>query len=206
MDEEPDLLFFKSIDWCNQLICNLDYKITSTLARQQKDNTEDELWAVTLKTPSTFSHCISLTQQPITDPYHVPQIRMLINLGAGLNGHSNVCHGGIISTILDDAMGFLLVLNRDLKGGVLKGRNTSTAYMNVKFLKPVDTPQIILAEARLESFEGRKYFCISAIKNAAGMVLAEADALVSSCFVSTLSLLLFFVAQANVLFILVDHA
>ncbi|RDW77489.1 hypothetical protein BP6252_05542 [Coleophoma cylindrospora] len=174
---EPDLSFFQSIDWCRELIANPDYEITPTLARQPKNDTEDELWAVTLKTPSTFSHCISFTQQPISDPRHIPQVRMLINLGAGLNGHSNICHGGIISTILDDAMGFLLVLNRNLKGGVCEGRSTSTASLNVTFLKPVETPQIVLIQATLEKFEGRKYFCKSEVKSSTGVVLAQADAL-----------------------------
>ncbi|KAL3419941.1 thioesterase superfamily protein [Phlyctema vagabunda] len=179
--DDPDLTFFRSVPWCAALINDPLYKITPTLARQPKSSTEDELWAVTLKTAQTFPHCLSFSASPSSPspsqkPY-ISSLRMLISLGAGLNGHPDVCHGGILATILDDSMGFLLVLNAALSGGEMENRKTSTVSLNVRFLQPVKTPNIIRVDASIKEVKGRKHFCEAIIRDHEGVKMAEADAL-----------------------------
>ena len=52
-----------------------------------------------------------------------------------------------------------------------------TAYLNVTYLKPVSTPQIILVTASLREIKGRKHYIDGDVKNADGTVLAKAESL-----------------------------
>ena len=71
--------------------------------------------------------------------FYLSQIKTIMELGSGLNGHSNIAHGGFVSTILDETMGVVNVK--------LNGRHTFTAYLNVTFKKPTPTPGIVMCRA-----------------------------------------------------------
>jgi len=78
----------------------------------------------------------------------------------GPPGHS---HGGIIATILDEAM-----------GKVNKFRNVLalTSSMEIKYLKPVPLGQALTVTAQEQSVEGRRHTNIGEIRNASNEVLA----------------------------------
>lgn len=89
-------------------------------------------------------------------------------------------HGGIIATLMDDVIGTLLTVNKHHKTGEPLSGNTVTAYLNVKYLRPVKTPQTVLVVARSkETPDGRsrKYGMEAEIRDGEGMVLAKADSL-----------------------------
>jgi len=83
----------------------------------------------------------------------------------GPPGH---CHGGIIATILDDAMG---------KANKLRNVVAVTKEMTVNYLKPVPLYKPLRVESREEKVEGRQHINVAEILNQKGEVLARSRAL-----------------------------
>jgi hypothetical protein len=61
------------------------------------------------------------------------ELRVLVVLGSGMDGHLHTAHGGVAATLLDEAMGTI--------GGIHKspGKATFTAFMHVGYKKPLPT-------------------------------------------------------------------
>jgi len=83
----------------------------------------------------------------------------------GPPGH---CHGGIIATILDEAMG---------KVNKLRQVIAMTSQMTVDYLRPVPLNQPLRVESREVSVRGRKHVNVGEILNRNGEVLARGRAL-----------------------------
>ena len=83
----------------------------------------------------------------------------------GPPGH---CHGGIIATILDEAMG---------KVNKLRQVIALTSQMKVDYLRPVPLNQPLRVESREVSVRGRKHVNMGEILNQKGEVLARGRAL-----------------------------
>src|SRR5690348_7749601 len=79
-------------------------------------------------------------------------------------GPPGYCHGGIIATILDEAMA---KLNK------LHGVTAMTGHMAVDYLRPVPLGQHLSVEARETGVKGRRRFCEGSITNESGEVLAR---------------------------------
>lgn len=54
---------------------------------------------------------------------------------------------------------------------------TMTAYLNVRYKKPVRTPSVLLLRGWVERREGRKIFGRGTVEDGEGNVLSEGDAL-----------------------------
>lgn len=80
---------------------------------------------------------------------------------SGPPGHA---HGGIIATILDEAMG---KMNKVRKVVAL------TKEMTVEYLKPVPLGQSLVVEGRNRSVRGRVLTHVAEIRNSEGLVLAR---------------------------------
>ena len=83
----------------------------------------------------------------------------------GPPGH---CHGGIIATILDEAMG---------KVNKLRNVIALTKEIKVQYLKPVPLHQPLRVESREVSVHGRKHINMAEILNDKGEVLARSEGL-----------------------------
>jgi len=83
----------------------------------------------------------------------------------GPPGHS---HGGIIATILDEAMG---------KVNKLRNVIAVTSEMTINYLKPVPLYKPLRVESREETVEGRKHINVAEILDKKGEVLARGRAL-----------------------------
>ncbi|KAG0650427.1 Verlamelin biosynthesis B [Hyphodiscus hymeniophilus] len=173
--EEPDLAHFTSIPWCSAILSNPAYKTTPTFSRHPKPTTEDSLIAVSLSSPSTISHCLSLYVPPASPETFVSEIITLLTLGAGMNGGVDMLHGGIIATLLDDVMGTLLTVNKD-RGGVPLTQGTVTASLSVRYLKGVRTPGTVAVWARCRRREGRRFWLEGEVRDAEGMAVARGEA------------------------------
>ncbi len=79
----------------------------------------------------------------------------------GPPGH---CHGGIIATILDEAMG---------KVNQLRKVVAMTVEMTVNYLKPVPLNKPLRVESREVSVKGRRHINVAEIMNQKGEVLAR---------------------------------
>ena len=83
----------------------------------------------------------------------------------GPPGH---CHGGIIATILDEAMG---------KVNKLRQVVALTSEITVNYLKPVPLKQLLRVESREVKVKGRKHINMAEILNEKGEVLARSQGL-----------------------------
>ena len=186
---------FERIPWCKTLISDPTFTTTRTAARKFKPSTEDSLFSETLKTATTIPACLTLYKKAPgglasdavsqsggtggdgtgtgTNGY-IDEVKTLYQLEDGMNGHPHMCHGGIISTIIDDVMGELLTLNR-ISGALRQA--TVTASLNVRYLKPVRTPGVVVVTARLREVRERKFYIESDVGDGEGVVLAEAEGL-----------------------------
>jgi uncharacterized protein (TIGR00369 family) len=85
-------------------------------------------------------------------------------LGERYQGGGGMAHGGIIATLLDEAM-----------GKVCRFRNVRavTAELTVEYLKPVKVNAEIVVEALESEQKGRNLFLVGEIRNSTGEVLAR---------------------------------
>jgi uncharacterized protein (TIGR00369 family) len=88
-------------------------------------------------------------------------------LGPRYQGGGGMGHGGIIATLLDEAMGKVCRF-RDVRA--------VTAEMSIQYLKPVRVDEEITVEAFETSSAGRNIFQTGEIRNAAGDLLARGTA------------------------------
>ena len=89
-------------------------------------------------------------------------------LGKRFTGPPGHCHGGIIATILDEAMG---------KVNKLRQVIALTSEIKVNYLKPVPLKQPLRVESREVRVEGRKHVNMAEIMNENDEVLARSEGL-----------------------------
>jgi uncharacterized protein (TIGR00369 family) len=75
-----------------------------------------------------------------------------------------MAHGGIIATLLDEAMGKVCRF-REVRA--------VTAELTVQYLKPVKVDEEIVVEGYEAEVKGRNLFLVGEIRNSAGEVLAK---------------------------------
>ena len=87
-------------------------------------------------------------------------------LGSRYRGGGGMAHGGIIATLLDEAMG---------KACRFREVRAVTAEMTIEYLKPVNVEKEIIVEAYEEEHlrKGRNLFHVGEIRNAEGQILAR---------------------------------
>jgi uncharacterized protein (TIGR00369 family) len=83
-------------------------------------------------------------------------------------GPPGYLHGGIIATLLDEAMS---------KANRAHGVTAMTRQMQVEYLRPVPSGAAIEIEGRVTRSEGRKHWTEAEIRNAEGKILAHANGL-----------------------------
>jgi uncharacterized protein (TIGR00369 family) len=83
-------------------------------------------------------------------------------------GPPGYLHGGIIATLLDEAMS---------KANRAQGVTAMTRQMQVEYLRPVPSHAAIEIEGRVTRSEGRKHWTEAQIRNADGKILAQATGL-----------------------------
>jgi len=102
----------------------------------------------------------------------------LPTVAVAFEGHPGLLHGGIIATLLDEAMS---------KAVRAKGLTAMTRQMDVEFLRPVPSGTAIRIEGRVVAEGGRKHWTEARILNAGGKVLATAKGLFVEVRASRLS-------------------
>lgn len=171
---EPDVEHFYSIPWCAALLREDAMVVERPTSRILKASREDALLASTLNTADAISAYVVFhkRQQPGTPDAEISRMHALLAIGEGLNGFPQVCHGGIVATMMDEVMGSLIQLRA---GGV--SSPLMTAYLNTTYLKPVTTPSTVLVTVEVTRQEGRKLFMTAVIQDQHRQSLAKAEAL-----------------------------
>jgi uncharacterized protein (TIGR00369 family) len=83
-------------------------------------------------------------------------------------GHPGYLHGGIIATLIDEAMS---------KAVRARGFTAMTRHMEVDYLRPVPSGKPLRLEGRVTHNEGRKHWAEAKILNAEGTMLAHGKGL-----------------------------
>jgi uncharacterized protein (TIGR00369 family) len=83
-------------------------------------------------------------------------------------GPPGYLHGGIIATLLDEAMS---------KAGRARNLTTMTGHLEIDYLRPVLSGAPLRIEGHIVRSEGRKYWTEARIVSARGTVLAEGKGL-----------------------------
>jgi uncharacterized protein (TIGR00369 family) len=89
-------------------------------------------------------------------------------VASAFEGHPGYLHGGIIATLLDEAMS---------KAVRARGSSSMTRKMEVDYLRPVPSETLLRLEGRIARNEPRKHWAEARILNEKGIVLAEAKGL-----------------------------
>lgn len=192
---------FKSVAWLEPLMSSPLYKMVPTYSRHLKSSGEDYFFSRTINTEATIPHMVSLqlrnfitaepstgkssTQQNIEQSHKQktlvpenPDLLILITLGKqGLDGHPSTIHGGVTCALMDESMGFLIMLHANNLSGPGSRDSLYTANLNVSYRAPVPTPGDLLIKTWLVSRQGRKWYSKGQLTDRDGNVLAEADGL-----------------------------
>lgn len=171
---------FLRIPWTASLVSKPNLIIRVPGSRLPKATNEDSLFATTLKTPSTVRSCISTYNRPEPDAKYIDLVSTFVTLGTDLDGHPGILHGGIVASLIDEAMGILQSVNHErdhlmavgkgLVDGELPatGLGSFTAYLNIKFLRPVRTSAAVQIVAWYVKREGRKDFIEAEVRQNVG--------------------------------------
>lgn len=160
-----------------------------------------KLFSETLNSAATIPRCIVVFDDAFTaqslPKYWLPvaTCSVFYQLGTGVCGFGNICHGGIQTTLLDDVMGVIGVLNARLQDGLIASNNPGaylpsrnqgmlnltksmfvTQGIQVQFLRPLRTPQVIevLVELQEVDPDGGFYTVRGVIKDLNGVEYAKA--------------------------------
>lgn len=96
------------------------------------------------------------------------QVEAEVHLGAAFEGAPRRAHGGIVAAILDDIMGYVLLV---------LGTPAFTGQLDVTYLAPTPVETDLVARARLDRREGRKLWMIGELSTADGTPIARSAGL-----------------------------
>ncbi|KAF2263092.1 hypothetical protein CC78DRAFT_534254 [Lojkania enalia] len=198
--------YFQSIPWCAALLEKPGIVLYTPTCRLAPDansalSTQDQFFRINLRHSDLIPYAIGVYEDPFFPTIISPSptssgLRLLIysstlmlDIRPGTNGYNGSAHGGLISTLIDEAMGSLIYINHKFYTEVeatqkekmpsnvlnMHGVAMFTASMNVRFLKPLPTPQVVLVTASLNKIEGRKVYLDVEVKNGEGMKFASCE-------------------------------
>ncbi|KAH9050031.1 mitochondrial protein [Lactarius hengduanensis] len=95
---------------------------------------------------------------------------IVVHVGRGLCGHDGLVHGGLLATLLDEALARTATQNLPEKIGV-------TANLSVNYRAPTRADQFVVMRIRLLEAKGRKVRVSGTVEDLDGNVLIEASGL-----------------------------
>ena len=185
---------FRSIPWTAKYLTSSGYRLVPTSSRHLKATGEDAFFALTINTPTTIPHCLSLCRPGLELPqagstFHsttavsdtssispapaVFDCVWLLHLAEpGINGHPKTAHGGVLACILDELTGICAISHQPDRSIPLY-----TATLQTTYKTPVLVPSNVVCTAWLTRKEGRKYLVRAQILDEKDVVMTEAEAL-----------------------------
>ena len=182
-DTPPDVFkssldHFTSIPWTAALLREPGVVPFLSQCRNPGSDDRDQLLGKTLfhdRAIPYMLHFYTGTPENAKDPRTpVAEVSTLYELRVGLTSGPAMLHGGMIMTMVDEALGALPELNHALgkEGEAFLGMSV-TGTLEIKFIKPVLVEGNMLIKAWLEKVEGRKCRMKCEVKNSEGSVLAK---------------------------------
>ena len=181
--EQQSLSVITNTPWAAALLARNDLVVHDVKSRRMYDDTNDRdlFWFQLLANPQALQATIILRPKQLEPSF--PRVRecyTIFALGKLLGGHPKIAHGGVVATLLDEALGLLINVNVDVEQEIDKSwvfNSLMTAYLNTTYRKPVPAPGVVLVRTRLVKREGRKTVVQGTIEDGNGTVLAESEAM-----------------------------
>ncbi|KAL9946060.1 hypothetical protein D7B24_000596 [Verticillium nonalfalfae] len=193
---------FHKIPWCNALLTAPNTTVYVPPSRdpleEGKPNRHDRFFGKTLDHAERIPACLAFYTTPTeaapppapapapaataadgsARSPAIPQVSVLFALGPGMAGYPAVLHGGVTALLFDELLGMLGERNRDLgRGDAIFTMKPATATMDVRYLRPIATPSVVLGVGTIGSITGRKMLLRGEIRDAEGNVVATCESL-----------------------------
>ncbi|KAI5463700.1 HotDog domain-containing protein [Mariannaea sp. PMI_226] len=178
---EDEISFFNSVPWTAALLNEADAIPFLPACRTPASDVHDQFFGRTLHNDRGIQHMISIfrisSAAAALDPGQViTEVDTLVYVGSGITGFANVVHGGIVASLLDEAMGCIFDLNIALeKESPTFQTSNVTGALNVTYLKKVPTNSLLLLTAKVEAFNGRKTTIQCQLRDETREVLAKCE-------------------------------
>lgn len=170
----------EALPWCRALLTApgiTTFIPESRVPVPENTNPHDRLFGTTLNHSTGIPACLSFyTDKPGKSP--ITEISTLFALSRGIDGYPNIAHGGITALLIDEVLGILIQRNMSTnKEDPIFKMNTVTSSMNIKYLKPIITPNVVLGVGRISEIRGKKLLLRAVIKDANGLELATCESI-----------------------------
>ncbi|KAH6840613.1 HotDog domain-containing protein [Chaetomium sp. MPI-CAGE-AT-0009] len=182
--EIDQIAFFQAIPWCASHLSGTPTPVIGpSLSQRRIKAPSDVFFSHTLNAPGALIALLnfySLHPAPPADHPGAPlgpeplitQAGAFAALGPMLNGWEGLCHGGVVTTLMDETMARVFVANQD--HGLMPHVPVITVYMNTRFEKPTRTgtvqkPAVVMVTARMVRREGRKFFMEADVQAEGGL-------------------------------------
>jgi acyl-coenzyme A thioesterase PaaI-like protein len=186
---------FEDVPWCAALLNAPDTLTFEPASREEGSASQDQLFARTLRSNETVPRCIGFYQDPTEipesaksgSPFLLSSASLIFELRPGVNGFNGTVHGGLIGALMDESMGSFLYLSdkvyrRKRAEGLLSSDSPGfdklgffTGRVDIRLLKPIPTPQIVVVTSHLAKVDGRKVHIRAVIKGQHGQEFAVCD-------------------------------
>jgi acyl-coenzyme A thioesterase PaaI-like protein len=190
--DPKELEFFSSEPSTRKWLENPRYDPIITAARIAITDKEDEFLAKTLQTDDTIRNWLALVSNVAFPPPSgatastevsrrtpgtliTPEILIFFHLQSGVNGFRETAHGGLLCTLMDEALAMVVELYRATSSS--SREELYTARLDIRYRRPVKTPGVVIAKAWLEKREGRRWAVKGVLEDSAGHVCVEVDGL-----------------------------
>ena len=171
--------YFSQFQTLSPILDSTNYEIVPVWARIQKPGGEDGFFANTLGNESTIPHCIMLRLKaptPLPERYQgssggarsagesapqPPDTIMILELSRpGVCSHPSTAHGGVVSTILDEAMSHTLLSHFPTEPATVDNTRMTlfTSKLEIAFKRPVRVPGVLIVKGWCVETNGRKYW------------------------------------------------
>lgn len=160
--------------WFTTLVNDASLQPIRSPERRVEGQSGNAFLARTLNTKETIPACQSFYKSPsfVTIPGGPPnlgELQTFYSLGSGLDGHEGFCHGGSLSTAMDQTMGTL--------ARAYPNTHPYTKYLHINFEKPLRTPGAVLCRVWLARIDGRKLWVSGRMEDGQGDLYVTAEAL-----------------------------
>jgi acyl-coenzyme A thioesterase PaaI-like protein len=195
---ESCLEAFAPLQWATPYLASSDWEIHGRdRGNNSVEDQTDRYCRLTLHCEEGISHWLELVQKPTAGTKTVLKTVTIVKYGEALNGFPGILHGGVVATLMDEALGFAMVASETaLYGGfgtlpkhwkkllaegklrteILKG-NMVTAKLEIKFLRAVPCPGVVGIEVDILECKGHMMKLRGMMKDEDGVPLAQADGL-----------------------------
>ncbi|GKT40646.1 versatile peroxidase VPL1 [Colletotrichum spaethianum] len=166
----------EALPWCRALLTRP--RIT-TFTPQSRDpentNPHDRFFGKTLNHSEGIPACISFYPES-SGKAVITELSTLFALSQGTDGYPGIAHGGMIAVLIDEVLGVLIQINMDTdRDDPVFKMNTVTSSMDIKYLKPITTPGVVLGVGQIKEIRGKRLHLRAIIKDSSGVNLATCD-------------------------------